>query len=457
MNDTAVLGLERSLAGGVVRPGDADYDERRRVWNGSIDRYPACIVRCAAASDVAAAIRFGRDAELPVAVRSGGHSFPGHSVCDDGIVIDLGPMRTIAVDPVSRVVRVDAGVLLGELDAATQRFGLAVPLGSVSHTGVAGLTLGGGFGWLMRRLGLAVDQLLAVELVTADGVELRASAEEEPDLFWAVRGGGGNFGVVTRFEYRLHEVGPGVLSGLMLWPIESAGDVVRFYREWSAGAPDELTTALVFRRAPALEVVPRELHGRHVVGVLFCWSGDHAEGERLAAPMRRFGDVVDLTAVRPYVEHQSMLDPSYPHGLWIHSKAANVASLDGSVGDALIALANDIVSPRTGIVAWQLGGAVARVGPMETPFAGRCAGHLVDLLGATDGPGGFEHERDWARRGSELLLPHRSGVYVNWLMDDDDDRVMQAYGRRRYERLRAVKRRYDPDNVFRLNQNILPD
>ncbi|WP_448002617.1 FAD-binding oxidoreductase [Agromyces bauzanensis] len=457
MNGAAALTFERSLAGRVIGRDDADYDESRRVWNGSIDRRPAFIARCATPADVATALRYGRAAGLPIAVRAGGHSFPGHSVCDDGIVVDLGPMKSVEVDPVARTARVGAGVLLGELDSATQRFGLAVPLGSVSHTGVAGLTLGGGFGWLMRRLGLAVDQLTAVDLVTAEGEVLRASSEADPDLFWGVRGGGGNFGVVTSFEFRLHEVGPEVLSGLMFWPLDAASEVTAFYRDWSAAAPDELTTALVFRRAPALDVVPRELHGRPVVGVVFCWSGEVSEGERFAEPMRWFGDAVDLTARRSYVEHQAMLDPSFPHGLWIHSKAANVQSLDGSVGEALISLAHEIVSPRSGIVAWQLGGAVARVGPMETPFAGRSAGHLVDLLGATDGPDGFEREREWARHGWEALLPHRSGVYVNWMMDDGDEPVEAAYGRQRYERLRRVKRRYDPGNVFRLNQNIPPD
>ncbi|TYL53209.1 FAD-binding oxidoreductase [Agromyces mariniharenae] len=456
MDDVMAASLEHPRAGRVVAPSDPDYDELRRVWNGSIDRHPARIVQCATASDVASALQSGRDAGWPIAVRSGGHSFPGHSVCDHGIVIDLRPMKSIEVDPVARIARVGGGVLLGELDAATQRHGLAVPLGSVSHTGVAGLTLGGGFGWLMRRLGLAIDQLVAVELVTAGGAVLRASAEENADLFWAVRGGGGNFGVVTRFEFRLHEVGPYVLSGMLLWPIETAEDVAAFYREWSATAPDELTTALLFRRAPALDIVPRELHGRHVVGVLFCWSGELGEGERVADPIRRFGGAVDLTARRRYVDHQSILDPSFPKGIWIHSKAANVQSLDGSVGDALIASAHDITSPRTCIVAWQLGGAVARVGRSETPFAGRAAGHLVDLLGATDGPDGFERERDWARRAWEMLQPHRSGAYVNWLMDDGRDQVEQAYGREHYERLRQVKRRYDPDNVLRLNQNIPP-
>jgi FAD/FMN-containing dehydrogenase len=453
----AALALELSLRGELVWPGDPSYDVTRKVWNGSIDRHPALIARCRGVPDVIAALAFARRTGLVVAVRGGGHSFPGLSVCDGGIVIDLRSMNLIRVDPEAGTVRAQAGVLLGELDRATQEFGLAVPVGSVTHTGLAGLTLGGGFGWLMRKYGLAIDQLLSVEVVTAQGEVVRASEAENPDLFWGVRGGGGNFGVVTDFEYRLHTVGPTVLSGLLLWPLDEAPEVMRFYRDWADVAPDELTTALILRRAPAIDLIPESLHGEPVVGVACCWVGPIDEGERALEPMRRFGSgAVDLVGPRPFVEHQAMLDPAFPPGIWIYSKATDVSALSDHVLDVMLDHAARVASPRSGIIAWQLGGAVARVGELETPFGSRSSGYLVDILGATDSAIGFEQERDWARDCWAALAPHHVGAYVNWLMDEGEQPVREAYGAERYARLQTVKRRYDPENVFRLNQNIRP-
>jgi FAD/FMN-containing dehydrogenase len=453
----ASVALERSFRGELLRPGDPSYDGRRKVWNGSIDRHPALIARCAGVPDVIAALAFARRTGLIVAVRSGGHSFPGLSVCDGGIVIDLRSMNRVRVDVEAGTVRAQAGVLLGELDRATQEFGLAVPTGSVTHTGLAGLTLGGGFGWLMRKYGLAIDQLLSVEVVTAAGDILHASEAENPDLFWGVRGGGGNFGIVTEFEYRLQPVGPTVLSGLLLWPLDDAPKVARFYRDWVDSAPDELTTALVLRRAPAVDLVPEALHGQPVVGVACCWVGPLDRGEKVLESMRRFGSgVVDLIAPHAFVEHQAMLDPAFPPGIWIYSKATDVSALSDDVLDVMLDHAARVVSPRSGIIAWQLGGAVARIGELETPFGSRSSGFLVDILGATESAEGFEQERDWARDCWTALTPHHAGAYVNWLMDEGEQRVREAYGEKRYARLQAVKRRYDPENVFRLNQNIRP-
>ena len=453
----ASFALERSFRGELERPGDPSYDVSRRVWNGSIDRHPAFIAHCRGVADVIAALAFARRTDLVVAVRGGGHSFPGLSVCDGGIVIDLRAMNLVRVDPEAGTVRAQAGVLLGELDRATQALGLAVPTGSVTHTGLAGLTLGGGFGWLMRKYGLAIDQLLSVEVVTAHGEVVRASEDENPDLFWGVRGGGGNFGIVTEFEYRLHSVGPTVLSGLLLWPLDRAAEVVRFYRDWANAAPDELTTAVVLRRAPAMELIPESLHGQPVVGVACCWVGSVDHGGRLLEPMRRFGSgAVDLVAPRAFVEHQAMLDPAFPPGIWIYSKATDVSALSDDVLSVMLDHAARIASPRSGIIAWQLGGAVARVGELETPFGSRSSGYLIDILGATDSAVGFEQERDWARECWTTLAPHRVGSYVNWLMDEGEQRVREAYGEQRYARLQTVKRRYDPENVFRLNQNIRP-
>jgi hypothetical protein len=457
VDPTEFYRLERSFRGELVRPGDPSYDLRRTVWNGSIDRHPALIARCTGVPDVIAALAYARRAGLAVAVRSGGHSFPGLSVCDGGVVIDLGSMKRIRVDPDAGTVHAQAGVILGELDRATQAFGLAVPTGSVTHTGLAGLTLGGGFGWLMRKYGLTIDQLLSVEIVTADGEVVQASEAVNPDLFWGVRGGGGNFGIVTEFEYRLQAVGPTVLSGLLLWPVDEGPEVVRFYRDWASSAPDELTTALLLRRAPAVDLIPEALHGHQVVGVACCWAGPVDRGEMFLEPMRRFGSrVVDLIAPRAFVDHQALLDPSFPPGIWVHSKATDVRALSDDVLNILLDHAARVTSPRSAIIAWQLGGAVARVGELDTPFGSRSSGYLIDIVGVTDSAEGFEHERDWARDCWTALAPHHAGVYVNWLMDEGERRVREAYGEPRYQRLQAVKRRYDPDNVFRLNQNIRP-
>jgi FAD/FMN-containing dehydrogenase len=455
--DIGGTALRGRFAGELIRPGDSGYDTHRRVWNGSIDRHPALIARCADASDVAAAIAYARESELPLAVRGGGHSFPGLSVCDDGVVVDLGPMRRIAVDPERRSARAEGGVLLGELDRATQAFGLAVPSGAVTHTGIAGLTLGGGIGWLMRKHGLTIDQLESVDLVTADGRLITASEFEHPELFWAVRGGGGNFGVVTTFTYRLQPVGPTVLSSLVLWPLEDGPEVMRFYRDWAGGAPDELTTALSIRRAPATELIAAELHGRLVIGIVACWAGRLAEGDRVLRPMRTFGrPVADLTERRLFVEHQSMLDASFPPGLWVYMRGRDVAELTDDVAGIVIDHAARIESPLSTVTVWQLGGAVARVEPEATAFGNRASGHIVNITGATDSAAGFEQERRWVHEMSHALAGHQCGVYVNFLMDEGADRVLEAYGRRTYDRLAAVKRAYDPDNVFRINQNVVP-
>jgi hypothetical protein len=318
--------LETRLQGTLIRPGDASYESQRRVWNGSIDRYPASIARCADASDVATALRFARTHGLLVAVRGGGHSFPGHSVCDDGMVIDLSLMKGIRVDPDAHTARVQAGVLLGELDQATQNYALAVTAGIVTHTGVAGLTLGGGIGWIMRKYGLTVDNLLSVDMVTADGESVTASATENADLFWGVRGGGGNFGLVTNFEFRLHPLGPDVFAGPVFWPMEEAAKVLRFYRDWVADCPDELMTIVVQRRVLDLPGVPRDLVGRHVIAVTACYAGPVEDGERVLRPLKAFGrPLLDLCQPKPYLVHQSMFDPGFPHGWWYYVRTCEVA------------------------------------------------------------------------------------------------------------------------------------
>lgn len=456
--DEAALGeLEGSFRGQLIRPGEPTYDEQRKIWNGSIERFPALIARCAGVADVIAAVRFARDAGLVVAVRSGGHSFPGHSLCDGGMVIDLGPMKGIRIDPEGRTARAQAGVLLGELDREAQAFGLGVPAGIVTHTGLAGLTLGGGIGWLMRKYGLTIDQLLSVDLITADGEFVKASERENPDLFWGVRGGGGNFGIVTDFEFRLNPVGPIVLAGPILWPMEESPNVLRFYRDWITDAPDELTTIVVHRYAPPLPVIPTELHGVPVVTVICCYAGPVEDGEKVVRPMKEFGSpILDLCVPKLFLAHQSMFDPSFPSGWWYYFRAADLAELTDEVIEIVAANALKMKSRLTAFPIFQRGGAIARVGEEETAFNGRTAGHTININATTESADGFDEERAWSRNFWSELQPYQTSVYVNFLMEEGEERIRQAYGTGKYDRLKALKRKYDPHNFFRLNQNIPP-
>ncbi len=455
---TAVADLARSFRGQLVRPEDPGYDEHRKVWNGSIDRRPALIARCAGAPDVRAVVELAKRTGAPLAVRGGGHSFPGLSVCDGGVIADLRPMSEIRVDPDSRTATVQAGTLLGELDQATQQFGMAVPSGIVTHTGVAGLTLGGGIGWLMRKHGLTVDQLLSADVMTASGELVRASREENQDLFWGICGGGGNFGIVTEFEFRLNPLGPTVLAGPIFWPMDESPGLLRFYREWIAEAPDELMTIVIHRRAPPLSFVPSELHGELVASIVCCYCGSVEEGERVIAPLRRFGrPVLDLCEPKPFLQHQAMFDPSFPHGRWYYMRSCDVAELTDDVIDITAEHSMRIKSPLTAFPIWQMGGAVARQDEDATAFNGRHAGHTFNITASTETAGGFEEEREWVRGLWSALEPHHmDSVYVNFLMEEGEDRVRAAYGGERYDRLKALKAKYDPDNLFRLNQNIAP-
>jgi hypothetical protein len=457
LDKTAVSELETSFRGQLVRPDDPSYDDHRRIWNGSISRFPALIARCTGVADVITAVRFARRTGLEVAVRGGGHSFPGLSVADGALVVDLGPMKGIRVDPEARTARAQAGVLLGELDRETQQFGLAVPAGIVTHTGLAGLTLGGGIGWLMRKYGLTVDQLLSVDLITADGEFVKASENENAELFWGVRGGGGNFGIVTEFEFRLNPLGPNVLAGPIVWPMEHSPDVLRFYRDWVADAPDELMTIVVHRKAPALPFVPEEFHGKPVVMVICCYAGPVDEGEKVVRPMREFGaPIIDLCVPKPFLAHQAMFDPSFPHYRWYYFKSCDVPELTDDVIDITVDHSLRIASPFTAFPIWQMGGAVARVGEDETAFNGRNAGFTFNIGACTEVAEGFDEEREWVRNLWSALEPYHTSVYVNFLGDEGQDRVRDAYGAEKYARLQELKRRYDPENFFRINQNIPP-
>jgi hypothetical protein len=452
-----IAGLQDGFRGELLRPQDSGYEDARKVWNGSITRFPALIARCAGVADVIAAVNFAKYSGLLVAVRGGGHSFPGLSVCDGGLVIDLSLMKGIRVDPEAHTVRAQAGVLLGELDRETQAFGLAVPSGIVTHTGLSGLALGGGINWLMRKYGLTIDQLLSVDLVTAEGELVKASETENPDLFWGVRGGGGNFGIVTEFAFRLNPVGPIVLAGPIFWLMEESPNVLRFYREWIAEVPDELMTIVIHRKAPPLPFVPRELHGKLVVGVVCCYAGPVEDGEQVVKPLKEFGSpVLDLCVPKPFLAHQAMFDLSFQHGWWYYMRACDVAVLTDDIIDITVEHSLRINSPLTAFPIWQLGGAVARVGEDETAFGGRSAGHTFNITASTETAEGFDEEREWVRNFWLALEPYHTSVYVNFLMEEGEERIRQAYGAKKYDRLKALKRRYDPDNLFRLNQNIRP-
>ena len=448
--------------GEVIAPGQDGYDGARAIWNGTVDRRPRLIARCSGTADVAAAVRFARDHDLEIAVRGGGHNVAGTAVCDDGIVIDLSAMRAVRVDPAGRTARVQGGALWGDVDHETQARGLATTGGIVGHTGVAGLTLGGGIGYLMRQHGLTVDNLLAAEVVTAEGSIVRASADEHPDLFWALRGGGGNFGVVTSFRFALHPLGPAVMAGPVFWAADDTTDVLRFYRDFAAAAPDELGSVVRLGTVPPLPDIPEHLHWRPAIAVDCCYAGAAEDGERAVRALRRLGTpLADLLAPTPYAAHQGALDDTLPHGWHYYWKAANLAGLSDNAIAVIADHAYTASSPRSYAAMFHMGGAVARVPRDATAYAGRDVAHtiIIDAVWLPEQSG--EHaaaETAWARGFLQALQPHRAaGVYVNFLdADDDTSRIREAYPDHIYRRLAEVKAKYDPDNAFHHNKNIRP-
>lgn len=450
--------LEGAIRGSAIVPGDADYDAARRVWNGMIDRRPALIVRCSGVQDVVAAIRHARENGLPITVRGGGHNVAGSAVGDGAVVIDLGRMKGVHVDPVRRTARVQGGATWGELDRETQVFGLATPGGLISTTGVAGLTLGGGFGWLSRAYGLASDNLLSVELVDAEGCVTTVSASEHAELFWAVRGGGGNFGVVTSFEFALHPVGPLVFGGVAFHRADRAGALLEHYREATAGMPDAVTSALIFLTGPPAPFLPPELHGAPLVAVAALHAGDAKKG---AAAMRALRDfeppAVDLFGELPYTALQSMFDATAPAGLQNYWKSHAFERLDDTALATIASRATAIPSPLSHVDLHHLGGAVSRMPDDATAYPLRAAEYVLNVVGTWPDPSESQPMIAWVRDVWEALRPSAIGAsYVNFLADAGPDAVEAAYGSRTYARLAALKRRYDPDGAFRATVGVLP-
>ena len=447
--------------GVLIPPDHHGYDDARALWNGTVDRRPRLIARCDGSADVAAAVRFARDRDLEIAVRGGGHNVAGTAVCEDGIVIDLSAMRAVSVDPLDRTALVQGGALWSDVDHATQAHGLATTGGIVGHTGVGGLSLGGGIGWLMRKHGLTVDNLVEAEVVTASGEIVQASANDHPDLFWALRGGGGNFGVVSSFRFALHPVGPTVMAGPVFWAAADTTDVLRFYRDFVAEAPDELGTVIRLGTVPPLPVVAGELHFRPAIAVTSCYAGPVEAGERAVRALRQFGTpLVDLVGPTLYVDHQGGLDDTVPHGWHYYWKATNLTGLSDAVIDIVAEHAYAATSPRSYAAMFLMGGAVARVSPGATAYPGRDVDHNIIIDAAwlpEQDDAVLVAETTWAREFLDALEPHRAGVYVNFLdSDDDTNRIHEAYGDANYMRLVEVKTKYDPENVFRNNTNIQP-
>jgi FAD/FMN-containing dehydrogenase len=449
--------LAEVLRGAVIGPGHPLYDAARSVWNADIDRRPALIARCSDAADVATAVTFAARRGLPVAVRGGGHSVAGHGVCDDGLVVDLSAMREVSIDLDRRLAHVQGGALWQDVDRASQTHGLATTGGIVSETGVGGLALGGGIGHLMRRCGLTVDNLVEADVVTADGRLVTVDTATDPELLWGLRGGGGNFGVVVRFGFRLHTVGPVVLGGMVIHSFDDAPALLAEYRELIADAPDHLGTIVNLRLCPPSPAVPEHLHGTPVAAVNVCWSGDPAEGEDHLRSFRSFGrPMLDTVGAMQYVDLQQMVDRTSPAGKHYYWRSADLAALTDDVVATLVDQASRITSPLSAVPVYHLGGALSRVPSEDTAYGARHCGHNVTMFAGWE-PDADDRERhvDWVRGFSAAMAPYTIGQYVNFLSDEGADGVRAAYGDR-WKRLVALKRRVDPDNLFRYNFNVEP-
>ena len=457
--DPAAADLLRTrLRGSLLLPGDPGYDDARAIWNGMIDRRPALIARCLGVTDVVAAVAFAREHDLPLTVKGGGHNIAGLSLADGALTLDLSLMRGVRVDPSARLAWAQAGCLLGDVDRETQLHGLAAPLGFVSTTGIAGLTLGGGFGYLVRRAGWTADNVIAFDVVTADGRVVRATEDEHPDLFWALRGGGGNFGVVTGFTYRLQAVGPEIVGGAIAWPAAEAPRVLEKFRTLAEEAPPELAMVVGLRKAPPAPWLDPAIHGKDIVALFLCHSGDPADGERLLAPIKRIGKPVgDVVQRRTYVSQQSLIDATQPKGRRYYWKSEYLAGHDSALLEAALRHAERIPSPHSALLFFPLHGALNRFSADHSPAGNRDARSVFNVAGSWERAEDDEANVAWVRTAWEDLRPFSTGgTYVNFQTEDEGaDRIRSAYGEN-YRRLAEVKSRWDPENLFRQNRNIPP-
>ncbi len=457
VTDEALEELKGALRGSVLLQQDEGYDGARAIWNAMVDRHPALIVRCAGAADVRRAVALAHDHNLVVAVRGGGHNIAGNAVCEGGLMIDLSMMNSVRVDPQRKTAWVEPGATLGDLDKEAQASGLALPVGINSTTGVAGLTLGGGFGWITRKFGMTIDNLVSADVVLANGDLVRASEAENPDLFWALRGGGGNFGIVTAFEFQLHDVGPEVLSGLVVHPLDGAADLLQAYRDIATSAPDELTAWVVLRKAPPLPFLPEEWHGREVLVFAVCYCGDLAEGEKALAELRGLGKpIADVVAPHPFTGWQTAFDPLLEPGARNYWKSHDFAELSDAAIDDLVAAIKTLPTDECEVFIAHVGGAMSRVPEDATAYPQRKSHFIMNVHTRWREAGQDKACIDWARGLFDTMGRYAVGtVYINFMPDDESDRVEAAYGPN-YKRLVEVKAKYDPSNLFRMNQNIQP-
>jgi FAD/FMN-containing dehydrogenase len=445
------------FGGELLREGDPGYDESRTVFNAAIDRRPAVIARCTGVADVTAALTIAREQGLEVSVRGGGHAVAGHAVVEGGLMVDLRPMNRVRVDPERRTAWCGGGANWGEVDRETQAFGLAVTGGRMADTGVGGLTLGGGSGWIERKYGLTVDSLISADVVTADGRYLVASDDRNADLFWALKGGAGNFGVVTGFEFALHEVGPIVFGGMMLFQIDAAVDLLKAYRGFMEGAPDEICGGAAILCAPPEEFVPEAIRGQPVLAVIACYVGPVDAGERAFAPLREWGPALEMLGPMPYTAVQGLIAPGNPPGRYHYWKAGLLGELDDAAIETFVARASDVMSPFTASLMLPMGGAIPRVGEHDTPLAFRDAKWNYHLLGQCADPAELERNIAWTRDFDQAMAEYaEAAVYVNFTGDPSAGAVEAGFGPENYARLVEIKRAYDPENVFRSNANIPP-
>lgn len=454
----AVPAFSSLITGHVLMPGEQDYDDARAIWNGMFDKKPALVTRCLNAEDVSQAILFARKHKLTIAVKGGGHNSAGNAVCDNGMMIDLSLMQGVEVDAGSQTVRVEGGCLLGAVDEATQEHGLAVSAGIVSHTGAGGLTLGGGFGWISRKYGLTIDNLLSVELVSAEGKLITASASENEDLFWAMRGGGGNFGIVTTFEFQAANIGTEVFTGPLVKRFEDAEEYFRFYRDYVRTMPDEMTIWSVLRYAPPLPFIPEEYHGKLVLLIPFVWLGDQSEGEKLLQPIRDQGvNIGDGSGMKPWTGWQAAFDGLVEHGARNYWKSHHLKNLSDECIGEILSYAARLPHGESEVFIPHMEGAPSRIDPLSTAFPHRNTPFLLNIHTRWRDAADDDRCLDWAREFHDATRPFSQGVYVNFLSEEGKDRVREAYTTEVWDRLVRVKKTWDPENVFRMNQNIPPD